>query len=63
VLIYTTPQMESTYLTRAETPEIQGIVIAAGGADDESVRVRLTRTAMSLYGLEANKIEVLTLAK
>jgi len=63
VLIYTTPQGESTYFSEEQTPELEGIVIAADGAGDETVRIRLMRMAMSLYGLEANKVEVVTLAK
>ena len=36
-------------------------MIAAEGAANESVRIQLVRSAMALYGIEANKVEVLTL--
>jgi hypothetical protein len=41
--------------------KIDGIVVAAKGARDESVRLLIVRLVMALYGVEANKVEVTAL--
>lgn len=40
-------------------PQIDGVAIMAKGAENEEVRVRLVHLIMALYGLEANKVEVI----
>lgn len=52
---------EVPFISRTVSPTIDGVVIAAKGAGEESVRLQLVHLAMALYGVEANKVEVLTL--
>lgn len=61
--VYTTNEYgdQVPFVTQTRNPSIEGIVIAAQGAADESVRVQLVRMAMALFGVEANKVEVLIL--
>lgn len=61
--VYTTNEYgeQVPFITQTRMPAIEGLVIAAQGADDENIRVQLTRMAMALYGIEANKVEVLCL--
>lgn len=47
------------FVSRTKSPEIDGVVVAAKGASDEAVRLCVTRLVMALYGVEANKVEVL----
>lgn len=49
------------FISRTVCPSVDGVVIAAQGAREETVRLRLVRLAMSLFGVEANKVEVLVL--
>lgn len=61
--VYTTSSYgeQVPFVSQTRNPQIEGIVIAAEGAANESIRIQLVRTAMALYGIEANKVEVLTL--
>ena len=52
---------EVTFVTQTKNPKIAGIVIAAQGAENEAVKLRITKMAMALYGVEANKIDVLSM--
>lgn len=47
------------FISQTRHPSIEGVIIAAEGAGEESVRIRIIRTVMALYGVEANKIDVL----
>lgn len=47
------------FISRTKSPEVDGVVVAAQGASDETVRLQITRLVMALYGVEANKVEVL----
>lgn len=47
------------FISQTKSPEIDGVVVAAKGASDETVRLQIVRLVMALYGVEANKIEVL----
>lgn len=49
---------EVPFITRYICPQIEGVAVIAQGAADEEVRLRLVRLIMTLYGLEANKVEV-----
>lgn len=40
-------------------PQIDGVAVMARGAENEEMRVRLVHLIMALYGLEANKVEVI----
>lgn len=54
---------EVPFVSRTKNPAIAGIVIAAQGADNETVKLRIIKMTMALYGLEANKVEVLSMKK
>ena len=47
------------FVSQTRHPAIKGVVIAADGAGQESIRIQIIRTVMALYGVEANKIDVL----
>lgn len=47
------------FVAQTRHPSIEGVVIAADGAGQEKVRIQIIRTVMALYGVEANKIDVL----
>lgn len=47
------------FITQTKHPAIEGVVIAAEGADREEIRIQIIRTVMALYGVDANKIDVL----
>lgn len=47
------------FISQTRHPAIKGVVIAADGADKENIRIQIIRTVMALYGVEANKIDVL----
>lgn len=50
---------EVPFVKNSVCPQIEGVaVVVKGNVDDES-RVRLVRLIMALYGLEANKVEVI----
>lgn len=61
--VYTTSNYgeQVPFVSQTRKPQIEGMVIAAEGAANESVRIQLVRSAMALYGIEANKVEVLIL--
>lgn len=58
--IYTVNDLgeEVPFISKTKTPVITGIAIAAQGAANEQVRVKIIRMVMALYGLEANQIDV-----
>jgi hypothetical protein len=43
-------------------PSIEGILVAAKGAMDENVRLLIVKLVMTLYGVEANMVEVTALS-
>lgn len=47
------------FISQTKHPAIKGVVIAADGAGHENIRIQIIRTVMALYGVEANKIDVL----
>lgn len=47
------------FITQTRHPTIEGVVIAAQGAVQEEIRIKIIRTVMALYGIDANKINVL----
>lgn len=49
------------FVAQTKSPSIDGVVVAAEGASDETVKLQIVRLVMALYGVEANKIEVLEL--
>ena len=61
--VYTTNDYgeQVPFISRTQMPRIEGIVIAAQGAANENVRIQLIRMAMALYGVEANKVDVMIL--
>lgn len=52
---------EVPFIAQTKTPRIAGVVIAAQGADNETIKLRIIKTTMALYGIEANKIDVLSM--
>lgn len=59
--VYTknTDGYEVPFVSQTRSPEIDGVVVAATGASDERIRLQITRLVMALYGVDANKVEVL----
>lgn len=59
--VYTTNEYgnEVPFVTQTVKPSINGVVISAKGASDETIKLQIVRLVMALYGVEANKIEVL----
>ncbi|MBQ1193341.1 MAG: hypothetical protein IIX45_04380 [Lachnospiraceae bacterium] len=49
------------FVVQTINPEIKGVVVAAQGVDTEDTRLRIIRLVMALYGIDANKIEVIGL--
>ncbi|MBQ6788497.1 MAG: hypothetical protein IJO85_12370 [Lachnospiraceae bacterium] len=47
------------FISQTKHPSVKGVVIAADGAGQENIRIQIIRTVMTLYGVEANKIDVL----
>ncbi len=47
------------FVAQTKNPVIEGVVIAAEGAGREEIRIQIIRTVMALYGVDANKIDVL----
>lgn len=52
---------EVPFVSQTKQPDIAGIVIAAQGADNQTVKLKIIKMTMALYGLEANKIDVLSM--
>lgn len=52
---------EVPFVTQTRRPEVDGVVISAQGASNEAVKLQIVRLVMALYGVEANKVEVLTM--
>ncbi len=51
---------EVPFVRRYLCPQIDGVAVMAKGAENDDVRVRLVHLIMALYGLEANKVEVIS---
>jgi stage III sporulation protein AG len=54
---------EVPFVTVTKSPSIDGVVVAAQGASDESIRLQIVRLVMALYGIDANKVEVTSFEK
>lgn len=59
--VYTTNEygQEVPFVKSYICPQIDGVAVMAKGAANEEVRVKLVHLIMALYGLEANKVEVI----
>ncbi len=59
--VYTTNESgnEVPFITQTKRPTVDGVVISAKGASNEAVKLQIVRLVMALYGVEANKVEVL----
>jgi len=53
--------IDQPLVLREISPRVQGIVIIAEGGDDTFVRDALTRAAMAVLGVEAHRVQVLTM--
>ncbi|GFI22801.1 hypothetical protein IMSAGC011_01577 [Lachnospiraceae bacterium] len=51
------------FIAQTKSPQIDGVVISAQGASNEAVRLQIVKLVMALYGVEANKIEVLEMGQ
>ncbi|MDE6218852.1 MAG: hypothetical protein K2G51_00165, partial [Lachnospiraceae bacterium] len=49
---------EVPFIAQTKRPTIDGVIISAEGASNETVKLQIVRLVMALYGVEANKIEV-----
>lgn len=49
---------QTPFITKTNHPAVEGVVIAAEGASREEIRIRIIRTVMALYGIDANKVDV-----
>ncbi len=49
------------FVSQTRGPKVDGVVVAAKGASQEGVRLEIVRIVMALFGVEANKVEVLAL--
>lgn len=49
---------EVPFISQTRSPAIDGVLVAAKGASDEKVRLQIVRLVMALYGIDANKVEV-----
>lgn len=61
--VYTTNESgnEVPFITQTKQPAVDGVVISAEGASNEAVKLQIVRLVMALYGVEANKVEVLVM--
>lgn len=61
--VFTTDESgnEVPFVTQTRRPAVDGVVISAEGASNEAVKLQIVRLVMALYGVEANKVEVLTM--
>ena len=53
--------IDQPLILREISPRVQGIVIIAEGGDDPFVKDALTRAAMAVLGVEAHRVQVLTM--
>lgn len=51
------------FIAQTKSPQIDGVVISAEGAYDEAIRLQIVKLVMALYGVEANKVEVLKMGQ
>lgn len=49
------------FISQTIGPSVDGVVVAAQGATQEIVRLEIMHLVMTLFGIEANKVEVLVL--
>lgn len=49
---------EVPFVSQTRSPAIDGVLVAAKGASNETVRLQIVRLVMALYGIDANKVEV-----
>lgn len=59
--IYTVNEygQEVPFVKNSVCPQIEGVAVVVKGNINDEVRVRIVRLIMALYGLEANKVEVI----
>ncbi|MBD5451758.1 MAG: hypothetical protein HDR25_03850 [Lachnospiraceae bacterium] len=50
---------EVPFVKNSVCPQIEGVAVVVKGNVSDDVRVGIVRTIMALYGLEANKVEVI----
>ncbi len=49
------------FIAQTVRPRVDGVAVAAQGAGKEAVRLQIVRLVMALFGVEANKVEVMVL--
>lgn len=50
---------EIPYVTQERSPQVEGVLVLAQGADSAVVKKEITDAVMALFGLEAHKIKVM----
>ena len=50
---------ERPYVTEELSPEIEGVLVIAQGADNGTIVTEITEAVMALFGVEAHKIKVM----
>lgn len=52
---------EVPFVAQTKSPTVDGVAVSAKGASNEAVRLQIVKLVMALYGIEANKVEVLAM--
>lgn len=52
---------EVPFISQTRSPDIDGVLVSAKGISDETVRLQIVRLVMALYGINANKVEVVAI--
>ena len=62
--VYTTNEEgeQVPFIAKTLSPKIGGVVVAAKGAGQEEVRLKIVKLIMALFSIEANKVEVVVLS-
>ncbi|KIR04017.1 hypothetical protein P261_02832 [Lachnospiraceae bacterium TWA4] len=50
---------KKSFASEEETPEIEGVVVIAEGADKSEVKTQICETIQALFGVPLHKIKVL----
>lgn len=63
VLMHMEEETVSAYGNNSSTNKITGVIIAAEGASNETIRLQIVKMVMALYDLSADKVEVYPLKR
>ena len=51
--------VEEPYVTKTISPDVEGVVVMAQGADNAQIRKELSEAVQVLFGVEAHRVKVL----